>query len=290
MTTKSISLPKIIKKETARFRVLPLWNWVVAAVETTDDFERYWGFAFDPSTETALKKAESEALERYIYSIWCRTGISPFSGENEIPPPVATGFGAHPNSTFAKERAYYEWVERVSLQLISEGKLKMSEVAVPKMGMLFYAGLRAIDCNLQVYASRSQPNFSFSAATLSKNGKDVGVIFGSASALSTDQAIIRSVVETLRKLAFIEHWKKKNSAESPFSNATHFWLSPSGVDSVKRFISKGLTCNSNVTAPIPKNPLPHYLKTVSVGAHSISCYYDPGFKLPAPYCFEIPLL
>lgn len=278
--------PSLQSLESERFRVLPLWNWSLAAATLTENGEEYVGVGFDPHRATARRKARSEALERCLYGRWRRSGISPFTNEPSHEPPPASGFAAHPDRDEAATRAFYEWRERAALSAAGAGKFVLLRSSVPDMGLLFRAGLVRIGCTLEAFVSADPPFVAFALGTLDPPG----AVFGSACRASAEEAIGSAVAECLRKTAYLRDWRANGeSSSNPFLNSIRYWISKDGLLAAKTF-TENAGNSTGGPVELPREMDPARLRTLQLDDLWVCHYDDSRYSLPEVDGSVIPLV
>jgi ribosomal protein S12 methylthiotransferase accessory factor YcaO len=280
-----LSPPSLQSLESERFRVLPLWNWSLAAATLVDDDKVYVGVGFDPKRATARLKARSEAIERRLYGRWRRSGISPFTNESCQAPPPASGFAVHPDRAEAEIRAFFEWRERAALFAAGERKLTLLPASVPDMGLLFRAGLVHVGCKLEAFVSGGPPFVAFALGTLDPQG----VVFGSACRLSAEEAIRSAAAECLRKTAYLQEWRGHPESTDPFLNSIRFWISKDGLLATKRFVENA-AASRDALIDLPREMESARLQSLRLDDLWVSHYEDLHFPLPEVGGRSIPLV
>lgn len=277
--------PALERLESERFRVLPLWNWSLAAARLVTNGGVLVGMGFDPSRRQARLNARSEALERYVYDVWRRTGVSPFTDEPCQAPPPAGGFAAHPDRAQAELRAFLEWRERAALAAAADGRFALLSAAIPDMGLLLAPALLHIRCTLKTFLSPGPPFVAFALGELDPPG----AVFGSACRLNGEEAMKAAVAECLRKTAFLHQWREGPETSDLFLRSVRFWISKDGLRAASNFTRKAAAASTDM-AELPREPASEYLRTLRLGDLWVCQYWDPRFALPDVGGTFIPLV
>jgi hypothetical protein len=280
-----IAEPQLVELESSRFRVPVFPFYVYSRAVVSKDGTISSGHGFDRSKRVSHAKAHSEAIERWVFDHWEKTGISPFTGKFQPCPPSTTGFAAGPSQDFAKAKAFNEFCERAFLQQIADGAVKLTEVAPPAMGLIFYPLLAANKLALRCFRSESTPYFSFSVIELSE-----GVLFGSSCDTDHISATRASVLEAVKKLSHVEFWRSKDAEAvepSSFLKTARYWLSVNGKIGMIEFLNRAVSIKGSGPTKIRND---YCFNILQIGSSFVAHYADDLVKLPMLGDIAVPLL
>lgn len=282
---EQLTAPPIKLLHSQRFQILPLWNWSLAVATLDDCGREYVGLGFAADRTKAHAKAHSEAIERFVYRTWTRTGISPFTRRPCAAPIASTGFAAHIDRNAAAENAFLEWRERAGLAAVQTERLALSVENVPSMGLLFGAGLQYLGCKLRGFVSATAPYIAFVLAHVSPSG----VIFGTSCRYDAAEAIRAASAECLRKTACLDRWNDSDPGDGELRDAARYWLSHEGANAAETFVERALKSAPD-SWDIPASIDAARLQTMKVGEFWVSHYVDERYPLPEVRGKVIPLI